>query len=84
MDPVAQRLAELLNKEVSKVDDCIGPEVEEAVNNMQDGDVLFWKIPVSTKKKPRMILILQKNWPVLLMYSSVMPLVLYIGPMPLL
>ena len=40
MDPVAQRLAELLNKEVSKVDDCIGPEVEEAVNNMQDGDVL--------------------------------------------
>ncbi|MFI5359357.1 MAG: phosphoglycerate kinase [Halanaerobiales bacterium] len=41
MDPVAQRLAELLNKEVTKVDDCIGPEVEEAVSKMKDGDVLL-------------------------------------------
>ena len=41
MDPAAQRLAELLNKEVTKVDDCIGPEVEEAVSKMKDGDVLL-------------------------------------------
>mgnify|MGYP001291930174 FL=1 len=40
LDPVAQRLAELLNKEVTKVDDCIGPEVEEAAGMMEDGDVL--------------------------------------------
>ncbi|NLJ84241.1 MAG: phosphoglycerate kinase [Halanaerobiaceae bacterium] len=40
LDPVAQRLAELLNKEVTKVDDCIGPEVEEAAGMMEGGDVL--------------------------------------------
>ncbi|NLA58836.1 MAG: phosphoglycerate kinase, partial [Firmicutes bacterium] len=41
MDPVAQRLAELLGKEVTKVDDCIGPEVEKAVSELKDGDVLL-------------------------------------------
>lgn len=40
MDPVAERLANLLNKELSKVDDCIGTEVEEAVAGLKDGDVL--------------------------------------------
>ena len=84
MDPVAQRLAELLNKEVSKVDDCIGPEVEEAVNNMQDGDVLVLENTRFYKEETKNDPDFAKNWPVLLMYSSVMPLVLYIGPMPLL
>ncbi|NLY30534.1 MAG: phosphoglycerate kinase [Firmicutes bacterium] len=41
MDPVAKRLAELLGKEVAKVDDCIGPEVEKAVSELKDGDVLL-------------------------------------------
>ncbi|HHV94662.1 MAG TPA: phosphoglycerate kinase [Firmicutes bacterium] len=41
MDPVAKRLAELLGKEVKKVDDCIGPEVEKAVSELKDGDVLL-------------------------------------------
>ncbi len=41
MDPVAEELAELLGKEVKKVDDCIGPEVEKAVESMEDGDVLL-------------------------------------------
>jgi phosphoglycerate kinase len=41
MDPVAKRLAELLGKEVTKVDDCIGPEVETAVAGLKDGDVLL-------------------------------------------
>lgn len=40
MDPVARRLADLLQKEVKKVDDCIGPEVQKAVADLQDGDVL--------------------------------------------
>jgi len=40
LDPVAERLADLLGKEVSKVDDCIGDEVKEAVENLKDGDVL--------------------------------------------
>lgn len=40
LDPVVERLASLLGKEVSKVDDCIGNEVQEAVDNLKDGDVL--------------------------------------------
>ncbi|MGM0420191.1 MAG: phosphoglycerate kinase [Bacillota bacterium] len=40
MDPVADRLADLLGQEVMKVDDCIGLEVEEAVNKLEGGDVL--------------------------------------------
>lgn len=41
MDPVAERLADLLGQEVSKVDDCIGEEVKKAVAQMKDGDVLL-------------------------------------------
>jgi phosphoglycerate kinase len=39
MDPVAVRLSELLDRPVKKMDDCIGPDVETAVNAMQPGDV---------------------------------------------
>lgn len=41
MDPVGKELANLLNKEVVKVDDCIGDEVKKAVDNMENGDVLL-------------------------------------------
>ncbi|AGY59816.1 phosphoglycerate kinase [Gloeobacter kilaueensis] len=41
LSPVAKRLGELLSKPVAKVDDVIGPEVEEAVKKLQDGDVLL-------------------------------------------
>lgn len=41
MNPVAERLAELLQKPVYKVNNCIGPEVGEAVQAMQPGDVIF-------------------------------------------
>lgn len=40
-DVVARRLAELLNQPVIKVNNCIGPEVHEAVNRLSPGDVLF-------------------------------------------
>lgn len=36
---VAQRLAELLEKPVQKLDDCIGPEVEAAVNALKNGEI---------------------------------------------
>jgi phosphoglycerate kinase len=39
--PVAARLSELLNKKVTFVTDCIGPEVEKAVNAAMPGDVLL-------------------------------------------
>src|SRR3990172_454480 len=39
--PVAKRLNRLLNKEVMFLDDCIGPEVEKAVNSMEMGDVVL-------------------------------------------
>ena len=41
LDPVAKRLSELLGKQVTKTDDCIGPSVAEAVTNMAVGDVVL-------------------------------------------
>jgi phosphoglycerate kinase len=41
MDPVAERLSELLGQPVNKLDDCIGPEVEKAVGAMEPGDVIL-------------------------------------------
>ncbi len=41
LNPVAARLAELLDRPVKKLDDCVGPEVEAAVEAMQPGDVIL-------------------------------------------
>lgn len=41
LDPVAERLSELLDRPVRKLDDCVGPEVEAAVAGMQPGDVIL-------------------------------------------
>ncbi len=41
MNPVAARLAELLDHPVKKLDDCVGAEVESAVKAMQPGDVIL-------------------------------------------
>ncbi len=41
MDPVAARLAELLDRPVNKLDDCVGAEVEAAAQAMQPGDVIL-------------------------------------------
>lgn len=41
LTPVAKRLSELLGTTVQKTDDCIGPEVEQAVAAMKPGDVLL-------------------------------------------
>lgn len=41
LNKVAEHLSELLGKPVTKLDDCVGPEVEAAVNNMKDGDVIL-------------------------------------------
>lgn len=41
LTPVAQRLSELLGKEVKKPNDCIGDEVAATVAGMQDGDVVL-------------------------------------------
>ncbi|GLC89821.1 phosphoglycerate kinase [Lysinibacillus piscis] len=38
---VGARLAELTNKPVTKLDESIGQAVEEAVGNMQDGDIVL-------------------------------------------
>lgn len=39
--PVAARLGELLDKTVKTVPDCVGPEVEAAVADLQPGEVLL-------------------------------------------
>lgn len=41
LDPVAQRLSDLLGKPVKKVDDCIGDEVTQAAMALKDGEVLL-------------------------------------------
>ncbi len=41
LEPAGKRLAELLGKPVTTLKDCIGAEVEQAVNRMQDGDVVL-------------------------------------------
>jgi len=38
---VARRLQRLLKKEVTFLPDCIGPQVEEAVNKMAEGDIIL-------------------------------------------
>ncbi|MCF7916450.1 MAG: phosphoglycerate kinase [Candidatus Omnitrophica bacterium] len=41
LKPVAERLSQLIDKPVKMVDDCIGPEVEKEVNQMEAGDVVL-------------------------------------------
>jgi phosphoglycerate kinase len=41
MDPVAQHLSDLLGVPVTKLDDCVGPEVEAKAAAMQPGDVIL-------------------------------------------
>jgi phosphoglycerate kinase len=41
LKPVARHLTKLLGKEVPLLPDCIGPEVEAAVANMKDGEVVL-------------------------------------------
>ncbi|MFW5985977.1 MAG: phosphoglycerate kinase, partial [Halanaerobiales bacterium] len=41
LDPVAKVLADELGKEVIKTDDCTGGEVRQAVEGMENGDVLL-------------------------------------------
>ena len=40
MAPVVEQLSTLMGTGASRVDDCIGPAVEDAVSSMNDGDVL--------------------------------------------
>lgn len=41
LDPVAVRLSELLGKPVRKLDQVVGPEVSDAIEAMQGGDILM-------------------------------------------
>lgn len=41
LDPVGKRLEELLGRPVTKVDDCVGPQVQAAARAMKAGDILL-------------------------------------------
>ncbi len=41
MDPVAERLSQLLDRPVRKLDDCVGPEIEKAARDLQTGQVIL-------------------------------------------
>lgn len=40
-NPVAEKLSEVIGHPVKKLDDCIGEEVEKAVSEMKNGDVIM-------------------------------------------
>lgn len=41
LDPVAKRLSNLIGKDVIKTDSVHGPEVDEAISQLNDGDILL-------------------------------------------
>ncbi len=41
MAPIAQRLAQLIDRPVSTTSDCVGADVTKAVSSMKDGAILF-------------------------------------------
>jgi len=41
LDPVARRLSELLGQEVIKLDDCVGPSIEKAVESLEPGQAVL-------------------------------------------
>ncbi len=41
LDPVARRLSEILQRPVTKLNECIGPEVQRATSQMQPGDIIL-------------------------------------------
>ncbi|NIO43090.1 MAG: phosphoglycerate kinase, partial [Burkholderiales bacterium] len=41
LTPVAARLADLLDRPVTKLDDCVGEGVQQAVAEAQPGDVIL-------------------------------------------
>jgi len=43
LSPVATRLSELLGQEVTFIDQTRGPKLEEAINNLKDGQVLLFE-----------------------------------------
>ncbi|MBD3234174.1 MAG: phosphoglycerate kinase [candidate division Zixibacteria bacterium] len=58
LKPVAEAFGNLLGKEVTFVDDCLGSKATEAVNTMQDGDCLLLEnlrfYPGEEKNDPEM------------------------------
>ncbi|OGZ32857.1 MAG: phosphoglycerate kinase [Candidatus Portnoybacteria bacterium RIFCSPLOWO2_12_FULL_39_9] len=41
MDPIGQRISQLIGQPVKKLDNCIGPEVEQAIKKMEAGQVVL-------------------------------------------
>lgn len=59
LQPVAERLSELLGKEVKFIAATRGAELEAAVNSLQDGEIMMFENTrfedLDGKKNPRMI-----------------------------
>jgi phosphoglycerate kinase len=64
LTPVAKRLSELLNQPVYKVDEVIGPEVEQKVSELKEGEVLLLEnvrfLPGEEKNDPQLSLAFSK------------------------
>ncbi len=74
LKPAAERLSNLIGKEVKLAPDCIGSETEKLVNEMKPGDISFLKTFASINRKRRMIRILRSSLQILEMFMSMMHL----------
>lgn len=41
LDPIAAKLSQLLNRDIKKINDCVGKEVEDVIRNMHDGEIVL-------------------------------------------
>lgn len=41
LNPIAERLSKLLDRPIKKLDDSVGPQVEEAVSQMKEGEIIL-------------------------------------------
>ena len=69
MAPCAKRLSELLQREVHLAPDCIGPEVERMVSQMEEGQVLMLENLRFHPEEEAMTMALPGSWPSYLTFT---------------
>lgn len=81
LNPVAERLSEYLKQPVIKVDEVAGPEVEEKVSTLKNGEVLLLENVRFHPGEEKMTRSFPKPSPVSLIYMSMMPSAPLTAPM---
>lgn len=84
MKPAAERLSQLLGKEVILAADVIGEDAKAKAENLKEGEILMLENVRFHKEETKMIPNLPKNLQAWQMFSVMTHLVLHTGLMPLL